>query len=216
MTPKITLELYARTVVGYRGVLDQFIIDFHNFFGLPQGGREDFPLDVMNYRYKDYFAYTTGKVYESPVMVGVLAELYNRGNFRVNGRISVGLPLTPKAGFSTDKPSLTGGITFLYKSGPWTISFANHLALYKNPGWMKSEDLKNQMFHSELRVDFHRIFGGFFFRSSPFRADDLQHNARQMFFGFRFLKRFEFSMIEEFPPLDTSPDVSFNLRIKIL
>ena len=33
------------------GMLDGFIRDWHDTFGLPQGGRETAPIDVLNYRY---------------------------------------------------------------------------------------------------------------------------------------------------------------------
>ena len=81
---------------------------------------------------------------------------------------------------------------------------------------MRPSSLKKNLFLSEIRVNFKNLFGGLLYRSTPFRRGDLSNGAYQVYIGFRFLKRFEFSLVEEFPPMDTTPDVTFNLKIQLL
>jgi hypothetical protein len=205
LTDRITLELYYRAGVAYGGVLDKFIMDFHKFFGMSESGRKDYPTDMMNYRYKDYFAYDNGEAIQAPLILGALGRIYtnNNGNLHINGRLAVGLPLSSKPGFSSNRPFLTGGIMLLYKTKRLSIHFSNHISFFKTPKWMAAEDMRNSIFH------------GILLKTTPFKAYNLENNAKQIYLGFKFLKYFEFSLVEEFPPMDTTPDVNFNLRINI-
>jgi len=45
--------------------------------------------------------------------------------------------------------------------------------------------------------------------------NDLSNGAKQVYLGYKIWKYFELSLVEEFPPMDTTPDVSFNLKIKL-
>jgi hypothetical protein len=107
------------------------------------------------------------------------------------------------------------GLILLYKGKKITIDFSNHLSVFKNPNWLASEDLKKRVFHSEIRVNYKRAFGGFLYKSTPFRMNDLSNAAYQVYIGYKIGKYFELSLVEEFPPMDTTPDVSFNLKIRI-
>jgi hypothetical protein len=86
---------------------------------------------------------------------------------------------------------------------------------FKKPAWLDKEDLRGNIFLADLKVNYRKIFGGLGYRSTPFRTGDLSNNAYLIYIGFRFLKHFEFSMVEEFPLVDTTPDVSFNLTIRL-
>jgi hypothetical protein len=215
LTDKITLEFYSRRLFAFGGLMDGLIINFHDLFGLSEGGRNEYPRNVVNYRYKDAFAYESNTMGQSPLIFGVLGNLFQKRNFYLNGRIALGLPISSKPGFSGNKSFMTFGLILLYKGKNFSIDFSNHVSLLKNPNWLAAEDLKKCVFHSETRINYKRLYVGFLYKSTPFRMNDLSNAAYQVYFGFKIWKYFELSLIEEFPPMDTTPDVSFNLKIKL-
>lgn len=215
VTNGITLELYYRAVAAFGGIMDGLIINFHKTFGLAEGGRNDLPRNQVNYTYNDVFSYTDNTSAQLPLVLGTLARIYSSGNFHLNGRLAWGLPLSSKTGFSSNKPFLTAGIILFYRKKNLSLAFSNHLSFFKNPNWLAEEDLNNQVFHSEIRVDYKRIFGGLLFKSTPFKLDELSNDAYQIYLGIKIWKYFELSLVEEFPPMDTVPDVSFHLRINL-
>ena len=215
LTNGITLELYYRAVAAFGGIMDGLIINFHKTFGLAEGGRNDFPRDQVNYTYNDVFSYTDNTSAQLPLVLGTLARIYSSGNFHLNGRLALGIPLSSKTGFSSSKPFLTGGIILLYRKKNLSLEFSNHLSFFKNPNWLAEEDLRNQVFHSEIRLDYKRIFGGILYKSTPFKSDELSNDAYQVYLGIKIWKYFELSLVEEFPPMDTVPDVSFHLRVNL-
>lgn len=215
LTNRITLELYYRFMFAFGGLMDGLIVNFHDLFGLSEGGRSEYPRNAVNYRYKDAFSYESGTAGQSPLVLGVLANLYKKKNFHLNGRIAMGLPLLSKPGFSSNKPFITMGLILLYKRKNFSIDFSNHLSLFKNPNWLAAEDLKKRVFHLEIRMNYKRLFGGFLYKSTPFPVNDLSNGAYQVYIGYKIGKYFELSLVEEFPPMDTTPDVSFNLKIEL-
>jgi len=216
LSDKLTLELYYRFAFAFGGSMDRLIINFHKFFGLSEGGRNDYPKNRVNYLYKDAFLYDSATTFQSPLIIGMLGNIYEKGNFRLNARLNLGLPLATKPGFSSNKSFLTLGLIFLYQGRSFSIDFANHLSFFRNPGWLADEELTPRIYNANIRINYKKIFAGFIYRSSPFKKEDLANAAYQVYVGFGFLKYFEFAFIEEFPPMDTTPDVSFNLKIKIL
>lgn len=212
---RVTFEFYSRTVLVYGGIMDSFIENFHKLLGLEVGGRGDLPRNKVNYLYKDMFSYDKGMLVQSPPVLGVLGNLYETETLRINGRLAVGVPVFSKPGFSSGKPFYTAGVIFLYKhkNEKLAIDFSNHFSLFANPGWLAHEEISNHIFLSELRVNYKNFFGGILYRSTPFKTGKLSTGACQVYIGFRFWKRFEFSFVEEFPPLDITPDVTFNLKI---
>lgn len=214
---RVTVELYYRTTVVYGGVMDKLIVDFHKLFGMTEGGRKDYPRNRVNYRYKDIFSYDESMFIQAPLILGVVGNLYRTANFSINSRAAVGVPLAPKPGFSSSKPFYTAGVIVSYKkkNSKLSIDFSNHISFFKKPVWLDKEDLRGNIFLSDLRVNYRKIFGGLGYRSTPFKTGDLSNNAYLIYIGFKFLKHFEFSMVEEFPPVDTTPDVSFNLKIRL-
>jgi Protein of unknown function (DUF3187) len=218
LTDRITLEFYFRMVLAYGGIMDKLIVDFHNLFNLTEGGRFDFPRNQVNYSYKDAFAHSGSPMAISPLVLGALTRLYEKNNFRLNGRLTMGLPITPKRGFTSSKPFFTAGLIGLYetKTKKLSASWANHFSIFGKPNWLADEDIKKWIFHSELRVDYKRLFAGMMLRTTPFKESDLGNNAYIIYLGVKIWKYFELALVEEFPPMDTTPDVSFNLRIKLL
>lgn len=215
LSNRITLEFYYRVMFAFGGLMDGLIVEFHDLFGLAEGGRNQYPRNKVNYLYKDAFSYDSGTIGQSPLILGVLSNLYQKNNFNLNGRIALGLPISSKPGFSSNKPFITMGLILLYRRKNFFIDFSNHVSLFKTPKWLAAEDLKKLVFHSEIRISYNRVFGGFLYKSTPFRIADLSNGAYQVYIGYKIWKYFELSLVEEFPPMDTTPDVSFNLKIKL-
>jgi hypothetical protein len=218
LSDRITLEFYFRSVLAFGGLMDKLIIDFHDLFNLSEGGRFDFPRNQVNYFYKDAFSHSGSPMAISPLVFGALTPIYKKDNFNVNARLSVGLPIASKRGFTSSKPFFTGGLIGTYESHSKKLRayWANHISFYGKPNWLADEDIKKWMFHSEIRLDYKRLFAGLMMRTTPFKENDLGNGAYVIYLGVKIWKYFEFSLVEEFPPMDTTPDVSFNLRIKLL
>jgi len=215
---RFTVELYYRAALAYGGMTDKLIIDFHKFFGLSEGGRHDYPRNTVHYSYKDAFSHSGSPMAQFPLVLGLLGNFHRGKDLHVNGRLAVGIPLGSKKGFSSGNFFAAGGLILLYKpeSKKFSASWATHYAMFGTPKWLAGEELKKGILHSELRVDFKPVFVGLLYRSTPFRVNDLANGAYQIYLGVKFLKYFEFSLIEELPPMDTTPDVTFNLKIKLL
>lgn len=215
LTDRITLEFYYRVMFAFGGLMDRLIVNFHDLFGLSEGGRNQYPQNEVNYSYKDAFFYESNTTGQSPLIFGILGNIFQKKNFSLNGRITLGLPISSKPGFSGNKPFITMGLILLYKRKNFSIDFSNHVSLFKNPDWFASEELKKRIFHSEIRVNYKRVFVGFLYKSTPFLMNDLSNAAYQVYIGYKIWKYFELSLVEEFPPMDTTPDVSFNLKVRI-
>ncbi|MCP4217729.1 MAG: DUF3187 family protein [bacterium] len=211
----ITFELYCRTQLAFGGILDEFTDKFHKAFGFSRNGRDEVPFGLVNYKYGDQFAYTKATLAQSPLVLAVLGNFYKTDTVYLNGRAAVGVPLLSKTGFS-GKPFFTVGLIYGYKRGKVSWHFANHVSVAKNPRWQAEEDLKNVLLHSELRGDYKRVFGGLVYRSSPFKTGDLSNAAIQAYIGVKIGKIFEFSLHEEFPPMDTTPDFTFMLKVNLM
>jgi len=211
-----TLEIYLRHTAIFGGFLDKFIEDFHSTFNMPDNRRPEYPRFAVHYKYNDSFFYKGNENAFSPLVVGLIRQFYQTGQFSLKGRLSLGLPLSKKPGFSSDKAFLTGGVIMSFRTGKFSLELANHLSFYKRPSWLGDTDIHSVLFHSGIETRLWRFIGGFTFRSSLFKAGDLANNAYQCYFGYKFTKFLEFIILEDFFPFDTTPDISFGLRVKFL
>lgn len=224
LAKNLTIEAYYRMGIGYGGVMDKFIMDFHKTFDMPMGGRDQYPRNIVQYYYKDKFSYTDNLSWQSPLVLGVVGKIWQKNKLSLNARLALGIPLSSKPGFTSKKGFITPGLALVYQNTQkkLTISWANHIAYFASPDWLAGDDLKNHIYHTELRIDYHGVFAGALYRSTPFKIRDeqdiseLANPAYIVYLGVRLFKYFQFSIVEEFPPLDTVPDVSFNLRINLL
>ena len=211
-----TLELYYRHTAIFGGFLDKFIEDFHRAFNMPDNRRPDYPRDAVHYKYYDYFSYTSNENAASPLVAALLQEIYRSGHFSLKGRLSLGLPLSKKPGFSSDKPFLTGGLVMNYARRKFSLEWANYLSFYKKPTWLGDEDIHTSLFYSGLEAYLGRFIFGFTFRSSVFKTGDLASDGYQAYFGYKFTRFLEFIILEDFYPFDTTPDICFNIRLRFL
>lgn len=212
----LTVELYYRFSIIHGGSLDKFVMNFHDVFNLPMAHRDVFPINKVNYEFKDYFSYHEKTVSPSSLMFAVAPTLYRSEHMDIVARVGLGLPLKAKPGFTGDKPFLCAGGAALYKFGDISVDFSGYLSFYKAPEWLEDEEIRYNIFTYEIKAAYKKLFSGFRYRSSPFLTGDLMHHAYQFFIGYRFGKRFEFIIVEDFTPFDTTPDLSFNFRINLI
>jgi hypothetical protein len=209
-----TLELYFRYSAIFGGILDKVIDNFHRTFKLPDNNRAEYPRFSVHYWHHDSFEYREAQNATSPLIVAFLKELYRSSHFSLKTRLALGLPLSKKAGFSSDKPFLTAGLVVAYQKGKFSLDVSNYLSFFKQPSWLVDVDLRPYLFFSNLEANLGRFILGFNFRASVFKEDDMAHNAYQGYIGYRITRYLEFIIIEDFVPLDTTPDISFFIRLK--
>lgn len=211
----LNLEFYFRWFAIFGGFMDSAIENFHTTFHMPDNNRAEFPRNSVLYRYKDYFSHNNRKTVSSPFILAVLKNIYTGNNFSFKTRISIGFPLSNIPGLSSGKPFLSAGLIFNFKKKWFSLDFSNYIALSKRPSWLDEEQLRKQVLFTRLEVNIFRFIGGFIIRSSVFKEGDIAHHAYQAYIGYRIAKHLDFIILEDFKPFDTTPDVSFNLRIKI-
>jgi len=215
LTNNLTVELYLRYMAITGGFLDGFIENFHSFFGLPDAYRPDYSRDIINYHNKDFFLYENKTGNMSPLVISLLTELITGDYYELKGRIGIGIPIKSKPGISSDKAFLTTGFIFTYEHNNWKIDLSTYLSWFKNPEWFEKVELKSKTIYSEIRVRYKKFLTGFIFKNSPLVYGESGRNAYQIQLGFVINKNLEFLFLEDFAPFDTTPDVSFNLRIKL-
>ena len=211
----LNMEIYLRHSYIFGGMMDRFIEKFHDFFGFSDNHRPDYLRDSVHYKFNDSFFYTDKKWGFSPVIVSFLGQIFESPYFSIKTRVAIGLPLSNTPGLSSDKPFLTPGLILTYKKDWFSIDFSNYLSFFKEPVWLKGEDVRSYIYRSEIRLHIKRFITGFIFRTSPFENGDISHKAKQIYFGFKVFKNLEFIILEDFSPFDTTPDISFNVRVKL-
>ena len=207
----LNVEFYLRTGVLYGGIMDKLIEDFHKLIGNGEDARGEFPKNTVNYKYKDVFSYNKAVTFAGPFIAGILTRLYDGNEIDINFRASLGIPLQEKAGISSGKPFLSTGFLFLYRKNKLALDLSLYGSFFKIPEWYDPQEVRSRIFFFNLQGAYKKIFGGFLFRSTPFRNGDLSNPAYQIYFGYRITDKLSISMYEEIPPMDTIPDVSFRL-----
>jgi hypothetical protein len=210
-----TAEVHWRWYSLFGGFLDGFVESFHKFFRLPHNARAEFPRNTIHYRHGDYFSYEEKDTAASPLVLAFLNNIYTAEHFSFKSRFSIGIPLSNKPGFSSKRPFLSAGLLFHYKKKGFSIDFSNYIAWMKKPDWLADEPMRRQVFYSLLEFHLHRFIGGLIFRSSPFIYDDTAHPAYQFYIGYQITPNLDILFFEDFGPFDTSPDLSFGLRMQI-
>ncbi|MEN8154935.1 MAG: DUF3187 family protein [Acidobacteriota bacterium] len=214
ISDSVNLELYNKSSIFYGGVMDLFIMDFHEAIGLKRGARENFERNEVNYYYKDLFFYEKNLFVNYPIVFGFLTKIYDGYKWDINFRASFGLPVSSREGLSSEKPFLTTGVIFLYRNGDLSFDLSNYVSFYKKPEWAEFEDIRTKIFMVHIKGVYKRFFAGLLFRSTPFKVGDISNPAFQMYFGVKISDFIEFSLVEEFPPMDTVPDFSFRLTFR--
>ncbi len=211
ISPGINIEFYSRIAILYGGIMDKLIVNFHKLIGNGEDGRGEFPLNTVNYKYKDVFSYNSTMVFAGPLIAGILTKIYDGDKFDINFRVSLGIPLQNKAGISTGKPFVSTGLIFLHRSKNFLTDISLYASFFKRPDWLTSQDVRSRMYYINLHMGWKKIFGGFIFRSTPFIGGDLSNPAYQIYLGYKISNHLSISMHEEIPPMDTISDVTFKI-----
>ena len=212
----LTIEFYLRFSYVYGGILDSFIEKFHNFFGLYKGGREEFEKNKVYYYLQNCFLYKNKEGLFLPPIVGFESKILENNNFAIKERTAIGVPFLSKPGFSNKFPFLTSGLIEEFRNKNLSINLSEYISFFKKPEWLKSWNIKNFIFLSEIQLSYKRISLGCIYRSSPFKFGDISNRALQVYFGYKISKKVEFSIAEEISPCDTVPDMNLNIKINLL
>lgn len=212
----ITAELYYRFLVVYGGFLDSVAESVHDIFAFENDGRKVFPRNTVHYKFKNYFYYQNSVFTHSPLIAALLWRLMKLGDFSFKLRAAMGIPLSSKPGFNNDSPFfITGLIIEFSRHRNFLLELSNYVTFFNQPSWLGTEDLRNSLWFSQLKMGVKRFCCGLLFKKTPFKVGDLANHAWQFFVGYRINKMVEISVFEEFAPMDTTPDITFNIRVKL-
>lgn len=213
----LNVEVYYRHVSLVGGFLDKVIENFHSAFKLPDNYRPEYPRNDVSYWFKSAFMYLDKKSTSSPLILALFKNLYQNQQVAVNARLAIGIPLTEIPGLTSKKPFLTAGLHVNYHSdnNRLQVDFSSYLSWFKRPNWLKFEPLKKQIFQTNIEVRYKWFIAGFTFRNSPFNETDMSDKAYQAYGGFRINRYLDFLIIEDFDPFNTTPDISFNVRLRL-
>lgn len=209
----LTLELHLNFITIQGGIFDAFIENFHESFGYPVAGRDVFPRNQVNFRYRDHFFHHNPRAAFLPLVVSAQRKLFSNENVFITGRAFLGLPLVRQPGLSTDRNFAGIGLTAGWHSGRWSLSGGHYLAWIKAPSWLGEEGIKTQVFLLDWRISYGRFNCGLILKTSPLRHFEMANLATMVTISWRIGRNIEIGIIEDLPPYDTTPDMGFFLRI---
>jgi hypothetical protein len=210
-----TLEFYYRHSFIFGGILDKLIEDFHSTFGLPNASRPLYPRNAVHYWFHDSFYYIENQNAASHLTTAFLKRIYQSSHFSIKARAALGIPLSGKPGFSSGKLFVSAGVVASYKKNWFSLELSNYLTFPGKPSWLPDTAIHPVILFSQLEARMGRWIGGFTLRTSVFKEGDVANEAYQVYTGFELFKHLELIIMEDLAPFDTTPDISFNLRIKI-
>jgi hypothetical protein len=216
LTKGVTLEAYFRFASIFPGKLDKTIEDFHRLFGLPDNYRDEYPRNIVQYRFYDSFDYRERKNFRSPVLVSLYVNLFRRTGFSLGSRIGVGIPIDGSIGLGGGKPFFSAGITAGYQSRRTQIDASFYSAWYRKPDWLQPFPTRPAILFSEIKAYWGNVITGLRVRTSPFKTGDIAHTGFQISLGCRIARYFELLVIEDLPRFDTTPDIGFSLNVKLI
>jgi hypothetical protein len=215
VSDRLTLDLHLRFYGAWGGFLDAGIEGFHNLFGLPPAGRDQFARNQVHYWFDDAFRYTADLNGVAPLVVSALVEPWRGEHYFVSTRLALTLPLVSKPGFASDKPAATIGLSAGYKIGAWSFETADSLTFFAAPSWLPDGLVGNSLFCSDTHFTVGWFTLGFILRTSPFRSLDIAKTGYLFYFGFRISPAIEIGLSEDTDPYQTTPDVGFFVKIKL-
>ena len=210
------LEAYGRFFFAHGGVLDPLIEGFHDLFGLPSARRDAFKKNRVHYSYRDRFDITSATAGSSPLVFAAGYAFAARPSISFFGRVFLGVPLASKPGFVSDRVfgGVGGGVNG--HRGVLRYHLSVHLAAIGPPEWLAPEPLNGLMAVVRGELGFRRWRLGGLLRTSPFREGDPGHNGHQIYLGYRIAECWEIGVVEDLPSFDTTPDIGFFVRFRIL
>jgi hypothetical protein len=208
-----TLELYYRYFAVCGGFLDGGIEAFHDFFNLPSARRDNYPSNTVNYFFQEYFLYNYSTGTSSPLVFSVFKSLGHSRNFNLSGRLFLGIPLLSKPGFVSDRVFWGGGVLGTFVRDHFRVEASVYTSFIYTPEWLNGESLKSVIFIYNLELGYRGFLAGLILKTSPFKSGYFSSNAHQLYIGYRFSKKIEIGIVEDLPPMDTTPDVGFYIKL---
>lgn len=213
------------------GSLDSFIINWHDFWGFPQGGRDDAVRDRIAYRYERN-GVTHVNIDSSTSGVGDITlsaqkHIFDGADRRAVFHTQVKLP-TGDAGKLTgsEATDVSAGIEVSRRWGPAWYSMYRAGVVYTSNGDVLPELRRNWLAYGGFEVSWHPI-DALVFRvqfnahTSPYQdtgLDELsQWSGMLAAGGSWYITRntaLELSVMEDVPNTDVVSDVTFQLRLR--
>jgi hypothetical protein len=211
----LTFEVSGGLRYVYDAGSDQLIKKVDAALGFSDSGRDIFPEKTIHYKFKNYFFYNRARFEPAPLVLGLAGRVLRSGDFTLNSRIGLGIPLTDQPGLSSHKAYALAGLTGEYARNKWTVSGAVQLAFFRRPGWLINEKVAPGYFQAELKVRWSKLALGTIFRTSPFEYEENRNDGKTIYISFLLKDRFEIGFMEDIPPMDTVPDFAFYINIRL-
>jgi hypothetical protein len=208
----LVFELYFRYVGIFGGFLDGGIDAFHDFFNLPSARRDYYPPNTVNYFYRDYFHTNHSTGIGSPLVLSVFKNLGGGRHLNFSVRLFLGIPFYSKPGLISNRISGGAGIMGIFTRGHFRAESSLHISFPGVPDWLAGEDIRSTLFLLNIELGYRGFLVGFNLKTSPFTSEYFSSNAHQLYLGYRFSKRIEIGIVEDLPPMDTTPDVGFYIK----
>jgi len=212
VTDSLTLELHTRIFSLTGGFLDPAIEGFHNLFGLPNARRDRYERNGIHYFYHDRFHYTDGVSGAGPLVLSACRRLTRSDHQTWAARIFVGIPLFDRPGLTSDRLFWGLGLTAENKWRDLVLSYSGAVTRIYSPDWLQEESLRSILYFFRAQVSYHRALIGGVLKTSPYQTGYFSTPALQLYAGYRLSDRLELGIIEDLPPLDTTPDIGFYLK----
>jgi hypothetical protein len=212
---QLTLELITRYFFVYGGFLDEAVEAFHELFKLPDARRDEYPLNGVNYFYRDYFQYNRSTGGGSPLVLSLVKKIMRSETIDIRGRLFLGIPVVSKPGFVSDKLFWGGGLIFTTFFNDFWVEASAHISFFKDPEWLGDEELNSVIYLYKLQLGHRRFYSGFVVKTTPFKEGYYSRNAHQVYLGFKISKKIEVGLTEDLPPFDTTPDIHFYFIFRI-
>lgn len=209
----LILELYYRYVGLFGGVLDGGIAAFHDFFNLPSARRDYYAANTVNYFYRNYFNYNHSTGIGSPLVLSVFKNLGGNRRLNIFGRLFLGIPLYSKPGLVSGRIFGGAGVVGMFTKGYFRAESSLHMSVLSTPDWLDGEELRSLVVLFNVELGYRGLLAGLNVKTSPFTSDYFSSNAHQLYLGYRFSKWIEVGIVEDLPPMDTTPDVGFYVKL---
>lgn len=211
----LTFEAYGGFRFHFDAGVDPLIKKVDSLLGFADSGRDTFPEPTIHYKFKDNFYYERSQWLPAPLVLGLAGRVFSSGDVTLNGRLSIGIPLSDRAGFSSKKIFALAGLMAEYARNKLTLSGNVTMALFARPTWLGSEDVGRSYVEAGLKIRLANFLLGGIFRTSPFHVAENGNGAKTIYIAYVIKNRIEIGFMEDLPPMDTVPDVAMYLKIRL-
>ncbi len=198
------------------GMLDKFIEKFHSSFGFPSAGREKYPRNAVNYFFRDYFKYEERVRHFAPLLLMVSSRLIDSADLDLCLHTGVSIPLSRKPGFASSRMALLLGAkgTISFKNGDFSVE--QFFSFFKRPDWLSEEELRFYISSTSLMLNLKKAVFALTMRTSPFTDTEAASSGICLKIGYAVSPHLEIGLEEDLPPFDTTFDIAFYLRWRII